>query len=100
MEDLKILTPEEINKSLGQIPGWIYKDDKISKEFVFPDFQNIVSFVQKLTPHFQKIDHHPDIHIYYTKAVFELQRFSVGQVTARDIEVAKYIDREYAEIGK
>jgi pterin-4a-carbinolamine dehydratase len=37
MEDLKILTPEEINKSLGQIPGWKYIDDKISKEFVFSD---------------------------------------------------------------
>ena len=37
MEDLETLTPEEISKALGQVPGWTYKDDKISKEFVFPD---------------------------------------------------------------
>ncbi len=101
MEDLKILTPEEINKSLGQIPGWTYKDDKISKEFTFPDFPSVINFIQKLTPHFEKEDHHPDIHVYYSKAIFELQRFSVGgKVTPRDIETAKYIDREYGEIGK
>ena len=101
MDDLKPLTKEEILQSLSQIPGWEYKEDKIFKQFVFPDFPSIIAFIQKLTPHFQKVDHHPDIHIYYTKVTFELQRFSVGgKVTPRDIETAKYIEEEFEKMNK
>ena len=92
-EDLKILTKEEIDNYLKQLPGWTYNNDKISKEFVFKDFPSVIDFIQKLTPHFQEVDHHPDIHIYYKKVVFELQRYSVGgKVTQRDIDIATYID--------
>ena len=96
MEDLKILTKEEIENDLKQLPGWTYKDDKISKEYVFKDFPTVINFIQKLTSHFQEIDHHPDIHIYYKKVVFELQRYSVGgKVTQRDIDVAGYIEEMF-----
>lgn len=98
MDETKILTNEEVLKSLGGLAGWTYMDDKISKEFLFPDFQDIISFIQMLTPHFQKEDHHPDIHIYYTKAVFELHTSNAGnKVTPRDIEMAKYIEGKYEE---
>ncbi len=96
MEDLKILTKEEIDNYLKQLPGWTYNNDKISKEYVFKDFPSVINFIQKLTQHFQEIDHHPDIHIYYKKVVFELQRYSVGgKVTQRDIEVAEYIEEMF-----
>lgn len=96
MEDLKILTKEEIDNYLKQLPGWIYNNDKISKEYVFKDFPTVISFIQKLTPHFQAVDHHPDIHIYYKKVVFELQRYSIGgKVTQRDIDIARYIEEMF-----
>lgn len=98
-DDLRVLTPEEVEAKLKDYPGWKFHDDKISKEFVFESFTKAVEFVNKLAPFCNKIDHHPDIHIYYKKIVFDLTRFSVGgKVTLRDFTVASEIERLWARI--
>ncbi len=93
-DDLKVLSAEEVERKLKEFPGWSYHDDKITKEFKFESFTKAVEFVNKLAPFCNKIDHHPDIHIYYKRIVFDLQRFSVGgKVTPRDFTVASEIER-------
>jgi len=96
-QDLKILSEDEIREKLKSFPGWKYQDDKISKEFVFESFLGGLDLINKLAPFCNSIDHHPDIHIYYKKVVFDLQRFSVGgKVTLRDFTVAAEIERLFA----
>jgi len=95
-EDLQILNEEEIKRQLKDLPGWAFVDDKICKEFKFSAFKKGIGLVAKLAPFCDQIDHHPDIHIYYKKIMFELQRFSVGgKVTPRDFVVAREIERLY-----
>jgi 4a-hydroxytetrahydrobiopterin dehydratase len=97
-DDLKILTPEEIEKKLTDFPGWAYHDNKITKQFEFASFDQAVEFITQLAPFCNRIDHHPDIHIYYKKITFDLQRFSVGgKVTPRDFTVATEIERLFAQ---
>lgn len=99
--DLEPLSITEINEKLAQLPGWFFVNDKISKQFVFPSFKEAVEFVSHLALFCDKVDHHPDIHIYYKKIVFESQRFSVGgKVTERDFTVAKEIERLFSNINK
>mgnify|MGYP001561852154 CR=1 FL=1 len=96
--DIKILNDKEINNLLGDFPGWEYKDNKISKEFSFEDFMDCLTFIVKLSPIFEMNDHHPDIHLFYSKILFELQRFDVGgKVTNRDFEAAREIEEKYKE---
>jgi 4a-hydroxytetrahydrobiopterin dehydratase len=97
-DDLRILTTEEIQDGLKGLPGWGYRDDKISKKFQFGSFSKAIEFINKLAPFCNKIDHHPDIYIYYKKIVFDLQRFSVGgKVTPRDFTVAAEIERLFQD---
>ena len=96
MEKPNILSTEEIQARLKDLPGWQYADDKISKQFEFNDFMDSLGFVNKLAPYFESMDHHPDTHIMYSKILFDLQRFDVGgKVTDRDFEVAAEIEKEY-----
>jgi 4a-hydroxytetrahydrobiopterin dehydratase len=98
MTEVKILGPEEIDEQLKDIPGWAYANDKISKEFQFKDFLDALDFINSLAPFFEANDHHPDIHIFYSKVLFELQRFNIGgKVTDKDFLVAKEIERLYGE---
>ncbi len=99
MIDDKVLTKEEISSHLvSKLSGWTYTEDKISKEFVFKDFLDAISFIQKITPYFQQVDHHPDIHIHYKRILFELNTKSAGsKVTEKDIEAANTIEREYSK---
>ncbi|HNZ55656.1 MAG TPA: 4a-hydroxytetrahydrobiopterin dehydratase [Candidatus Paceibacterota bacterium] len=94
---LKPLPDTEINERLKSMPGWTYKDNKINKEFSFPTFADAVSFIDNLAPFCDKIDHHPDIHIFYKKILFELQRFDIGaKVTEKDFITAHEIERLYS----
>ena len=100
-QDLKPLTHKEIKAKLAKFPGWKFKDNKISKQFPFKSFTRALVFVNKLRPFCNRIDHHPDIHIYYKKINFELQRFSIGgKVTERDFTVARQIERLYAQFSR
>jgi 4a-hydroxytetrahydrobiopterin dehydratase len=101
MEKPNILSDDEIKTALERLPGWVYADNKISKEFVFADFVGSLAFVNRLLPYFQEADHHPDVHIMYSKVLMELQRFDVGgKVTDRDIQIAKKIDHIYTSENK
>ena len=89
---------DEILERLKDLPGWEYKDNKLSKEIKFREFLDVLAFLVKMAPFFEKNDHHPDMHIYYNKIVFELQRFDIGgKVTNMDFEVAAEIERLYRE---
>ncbi len=93
----KILSKEEITEGLTSLPGWTYKDEKISKEFVCKDFMDSLNFVNALAPYCEELDHHPDVHILYSKVLFELQRFDVGgKVTDKDLMVASHIEKLYS----
>src|SRR5258708_28254958 len=97
MEKPNILTNEEIQTRLKDLPGWEFTDDKISKQFEFKDFMDSLGFINQLAPYFEEMDHHPDTTIMYSKIKFELQRFDVGgKVTDRDFEGAPEIERQYA----
>jgi len=94
MKKTEILSQQEINEALTNLPGWEQKGDKISKQFEFADFMNALNFIVLLSPFFEEMDHHPDIHIFYNKILFELQRFDVGgKITNKDIDMAYHIEK-------
>jgi len=91
-----ILSAKEIKEELKSFPGWKYRANKISKEFKFADVMDSLNVIKKLAPYCEKIDHHPDIHIFYSKVLFELQRCDVGgKVTDKDFMVARRIETLY-----
>ncbi|MDO8444419.1 MAG: 4a-hydroxytetrahydrobiopterin dehydratase [bacterium] len=99
MSDLSALTTEEIKEKLKELPeGWEYKNNRISKTFIFDTIMDGIKLLDKLIPYCDSIDHHPDVHIYFKKFIFELTRFDIGEkVTARDFVVAKKIEELYKE---
>lgn len=94
--DAKVLSPDEVARRLKVLEGWKYQQDTLSKELVFGNFSEAVEFVEKIAPFCNKIDHHPDIHIYYKRVLFELSTHSAGgKVTPLDFQVATEIERLY-----
>ena len=94
--DTKPLSRSEIDQELKTVSGWSFANNKISKQFDFANFISALNFINELAKFSEEIDHHPDIHIFYNKVIFDLQRFDAGgKVTARDFQVAKEIERRY-----
>ena len=96
MNKPKILTKEEIDAGLKNLPGWKFENDKIFKQYKFKDFMDSLEFINRMAPIFELNDHHPDTHIMYSEVLFELQRFDIGgKVTDRDLVVAEEIEKHY-----
>lgn len=88
---------EEERASLDN--DWILSEDKkiISKEFDLPDFLSALDFVREIGEDAEARNHHPDIHIYFRKVVFDLTTVDAGQLTDLDFQSARAIDAIYDE---
>lgn len=96
--EINILSNQEIEEELKTLPGWVFENNKIKKEFEFNSFMELMGFINEMAKYYEKIDHHADMHIFFKKIIFELQRFDVGgKVTNRDIIVAREIERLFRE---
>jgi 4a-hydroxytetrahydrobiopterin dehydratase len=86
------LSAEEIAQKLKSLPGWEYKDNAIVKMFRFKEFLHGIEFVQKVAEIAEAADHHPDIHINYTRVTFICSTHDAGGVTEKDFKLAENIE--------
>jgi 4a-hydroxytetrahydrobiopterin dehydratase len=93
-EDSKMakLSADEIAQKLKALPGWEYKDNAIVKMFRFKEFLHGIEFVQKVAEIAEAADHHPDIHINYTRVTFICSTHDAGGVTDKDFKLAENIE--------
>lgn len=96
--NVNILSVEEIRSRLKSLPEWEwdFRENKISKDYEFPSFKELMDFVNDLVPFFEENKHHPNMTITYRNIIFELTHHdSGGKLTDKDILVAKEIEDRF-----
>lgn len=88
-----------IQRELGALPGWARRGDSLTKTYRFPTFPQTITFVTRVADVAESMDHHPDIDIRHTRLTFSLSSHDAGGITARDIVLAREIERLAAESG-
>jgi 4a-hydroxytetrahydrobiopterin dehydratase len=89
---MALLSDDDIEARLDKLPGWERKDNLITRELKFDDFQGSVDFVNRITPPAEEMNHHPDIAISWNKVTLTLSTHSEGGLTENDFELATRID--------
>jgi 4a-hydroxytetrahydrobiopterin dehydratase len=87
-----VLSDIEIQRALGQLPGWSRRAQVISKTFTMPNFLAGIAFVRRIADAAEAAQHHPDIDIRYTKITIALSTHDSGGLTRKDIELAGVIE--------
>lgn len=90
---VELLSKAEIGKRLRKLDGWVFEDGFIVKEFEFKKFLDGIEFIDRVAAVAEKEQHHPDIHVRYTKVKLAVQTHSEGGVTAWDFELAAAIEK-------
>jgi 4a-hydroxytetrahydrobiopterin dehydratase len=93
------LTDEEIERQLGDLPGWTRDGDTITASFEAPTFLAGIALVQEVAGAAETMDHHPDIDIRWRTVGFALSTHSAGGLTQLDVEMARQISEEAARAG-
>ena len=87
------LSDLEIQRALGALPGWSRRGDALTKSYTFKRFPEGIVFIQRVADVAERMDHHPDIDVRYTKVTFQLSTHDAGGITSRDIELATQIEK-------
>jgi 4a-hydroxytetrahydrobiopterin dehydratase len=93
------LTEEEIERALASLPGWTREGDTLRRQFTFSSFPEAVAFVNRLVPHAEAADHHPDITINYNRVTVSYSTHSEHGLTAKDVAGAHMADAQAAVAG-
>ncbi|WP_316975833.1 4a-hydroxytetrahydrobiopterin dehydratase [Shumkonia mesophila] len=92
------LTGPARRSALAALDGWSEADgrDAIAKDFRFADFNAAFAFMTRVALKAERMDHHPEWSNVYNRVGVVLSTHDAGGVTARDIELARFIDRAAA----
>jgi 4a-hydroxytetrahydrobiopterin dehydratase len=88
------LTSDERSRQLAKLNGWqaIANRDAIQRSFQFADFNEAFGFMTRVAIKAQEMDHHPEWFNVYNKVDITLSTHEANGVTARDVELASFID--------
>ncbi len=87
------LSENEINDALFGLEGWRQEGNQIVKQFKFKNFVESMGFVTKVAILAERVDHHPDILIEYSKVTITLSTHSEGGLTEKDFNLANDIQK-------
>ena len=68
---------------------------KLSKIFLFKNYRQSFGFVSQIVLLAEKKNHHPTITLEYGSVTIALISHDVNEITERDIDLAKQIDKIY-----
>src|SRR5258708_5034125 len=86
------LGSEQIEEQLKALPGWEFKENAIRKLYRFKEFLDGIRFIDRVAEMAEAADHHPDIHVNYTRVTFICTTHDAGGVTEKDFKLAENIE--------
>ena len=91
----------EISEALAALPGWRRADDPrpaIARSLTFADFNAAFGFMSRVALKAETMDHHPEWSNVYNRVEVLLTTHDAGGVTARDLDMARFIDAAAAGV--
>ena len=68
----------------------------LEREFVFKNYQQVMSFLNAISWIFQKEDHYPSIQLSYNQCVITLKTTAIDGLSLNDMIIAAKINQLYA----
>jgi 4a-hydroxytetrahydrobiopterin dehydratase len=91
------LSPEEIERALGDLSGWRYERGEVLKNFKFPTFMDAIAFIDRIAEKAEAANHHPDLENHYNRVRVALHTWSENAVTEKDLALVREIESIAAE---
>ncbi len=87
----RLLSDDEIDTQLADLPGWERRGDAIVASVEAPDFPSAIAIVTEVADAAEQMNHHPDIDIRWRTTHWLLTTHDAGGVTQLDVELAHRI---------
>lgn len=85
-----------MDRQLQNLDHWkVIGEQKLYRELSFTSFKQAVQFVNLVAEYAEEVNHHPTITLKYRKVIIDVTTWEEKQLTSKDIQLAKEIDRIY-----
>jgi 4a-hydroxytetrahydrobiopterin dehydratase len=91
------LSDLEIQRALGSLSGWARRGNTLVKTLALRGFPDVIALVGRVADEAERVNHHPDIDIRFSRVTFILSTHDAGGITQRDLDLAGSIDRITSE---
>ncbi|MGH9632465.1 MAG: 4a-hydroxytetrahydrobiopterin dehydratase [Bryobacteraceae bacterium] len=92
MCDSPKLNQQEVESALSTLPGWSLLNDKLHREYKFPDFTHAFGFMATAATAIEKMNHHPDWWNSYNRVTVDLITHTAKGITKADVDLARLLE--------
>ncbi|TGK08838.1 4a-hydroxytetrahydrobiopterin dehydratase [Leptospira fletcheri] len=100
MSNAKKMDPDEVRRKLPK--GWeIFIVDEIPrlrKKYSFSQYSAGIRFVNELAKEAERLDHHPDLGVFYGSVNVEIFTHSLQGLSDLDLEFVAFAERAYENV--
>lgn len=90
-QDIIETSLKELNNGSENL--WSVKEEKLNREFKFPNFILAFGFMTQVAILAEKADHHPEWSNVYNSVVINLTTHDAGGISKKDFELAQKISQ-------
>jgi 4a-hydroxytetrahydrobiopterin dehydratase len=90
-QDVVETSLKELNNGSENL--WSVKEEKLNREFKFPNFILAFGFMTQVAILAEKADHHPEWSNVYNSVVINLTTHDAGGISKKDFELAQKISK-------
>lgn len=94
---MPLLRKNEIDALLVSQPQWRVEDGKLVRDWTFKDFNEAMTFVNKVAELAERAGHHPDIDIRYNHVRLGLVSHDAGGISDRDAGMAAALNSKFPQ---
>jgi len=88
----RLLSPEEIDQQLAELPAWTSDGVALHRTIKAPDFMTAIRLVTSVADAAEELNHHPDIDIRWRTVRFRCHTYVSKGVTRYDVQLAHRIE--------
>jgi 4a-hydroxytetrahydrobiopterin dehydratase len=97
MSELGVISGQALVERAAALPDWKIVEGRLSKTFLFPNFQSALDFVNRVGAAAEEEGHHPDLHLAWGRVDATTWSHDAGGITDRDFALAARIDQAFSE---
>jgi 4a-hydroxytetrahydrobiopterin dehydratase len=99
MVDSHLLTEQEAEAAVANLPGWTQEGPVLVGAFEMESFPLGIELVRRAANSAEAANHHPDIDVRWRTVTFRLTTHESGGLTPRDVNLAKRIQGHATALG-
>ncbi len=86
------LNDHDLKLAVEKLSGWTVKNEKLHREYKFPDFAHAFGFMATAAVLIEKMNHHPEWSNVYNRVSVDLTTHDTGGITERDVKLAGVLE--------